>query len=87
MQFKDLFVNPALRYALGVEQITGEYYLSIPVANRLADYEEYYRIDRRAFERYCRDPASAHEFLERCRRREADALLFLAPGGDRGVPG
>lgn len=53
---------------------------------RMVDYEEYYEIDRAAFERYRTDPGAASGFLERCRNREADELLFLKPGRDRGVP-
>lgn len=86
MKFQDVMVNRELRFSLGVEQETGKYYLSIPVANRRVDYEEYYEIDKDAFERYQADPAAAAAFLERCRNREADDLLILKPGSDRGVP-
>lgn len=86
MKFKDEFVSREMRFSLGVEEESGRFYLSIPVANRLVDYEEYYEIDRTAFERYRTDPRSAEGFLERCRNREADELLILKPGSDRGVP-
>ena len=74
------------RFSLGVEADSGRYYLSIPVANGMVDYEEYYEIDRAAFERYRVEPASAQGFVERCRNREADDLLMMKPGRDRGVP-
>ncbi len=74
------------RFSLGVEAASGRYYLSIPVANGMVDYEEYYEIDRAAFERYRVEPASAKGFVERCRNREADDLLMMKPGRDRGVP-
>lgn len=86
MKFTDLFVSRELRFSLGIEEQSGRYYLSIPVANRMVDYEEYYEIDRAALERYRVDPAAAEGFLQRCRNREADELLILKPGGDRGVP-
>lgn len=86
MKFNDAFVSRELRFSLGVEETSGRYYLSIPVANRMVDYEEYYEIDRAAFERYRTDPGAASGFLERCRNREADELLILKPGRDRGVP-
>lgn len=86
MKFNDLFVSRELRFSLGIEAASGRYYLSIPVANRLVDYEEYYEIDQAAFERYRLDPAAAEGFLARCRNREADGLLLLPPGSDRGVP-
>lgn len=82
-----MFVNRELRFSLGIEQDSGRYYLSIPVSNRLVDYEEYYEIDQAAFERYRIDPAAADGFLSRCRNREADGQLLLPPGSDRGVPG
>ncbi len=86
MKFNDLFVSREQRFSLGIEEDSGRYYLSIPVANRMVDYEEYYEIDRAAFERYRLDPAAAEGLLIRCRAREADELLILKPGSDRGVP-
>lgn len=86
MKFQDAFVSREMRFSLGVEEESGKYYLSIPVANRMVDYEEYYEIDRAAFERYRTDPTAAEGFLERIRKREADELLILKPGSDRGVP-
>lgn len=86
MKFNDLFVSRALRFSLGIEEESGRCYLSIPVANRMVDYEEYYEIDRAALERYREDPAAAEGFLARARAREADELLILKPGSDRGVP-
>ena len=85
MNFVDEMVSRELRFSIGVETRTGRYYLSIPVANRLVDYEEYYQIDRSAYERYRADPRSAAEFVRRCRDRELDDLLILKPGRDRGV--
>jgi hypothetical protein len=84
--FVDEMVSRELRFAIGIETRTGRYYLSIPVANRMVDYEEYYAIDRSAFERYRVDPRSAADFVKRCRNRELDDLLILKPGSDRGVP-
>ncbi len=87
MKFRIVFVNRELRFSLGIEEESGRYYLSIPVANRLADYEEYYEIGRDDFERFRNDPASAAGFLARCRAREADELLIVQPGKDRGTAG
>ena len=81
-----MMVSRELRFSLGIEEDSGRYYLSIPVSNRMVDYEEYYEIDRAAFERYRADPEAARGFLERCRNREVDAQLILKPGSDRGVP-
>lgn len=81
-----MFVSRELRFSLGIEQDSGRYYLSIPVANRMVDYEEYYEIDQATFERFRTDPDAAQGFLARARAREADELLILKPGSDRGVP-
>jgi len=55
------------RYSVGVEEDSGKHYVSIPVSNGLVDYEEYYEIDQRTFERYRADPDSARDFVMRCR--------------------
>ena len=86
MKFKSLYVNREMLFSLGIEEESGRYFLAIPVSNTLTDYDEYYEIDRGAFERYSSDPASARDLLSRCRNREADDLLILKPGSDRGWP-
>ncbi len=86
MKFNNLFVSREFFFALGIEEESGRCYLSIPVSNTLSDYEEYYEIDRATLDRYLQDPASAADFLARCRNRELDELLFFKPGSDRGVP-
>jgi hypothetical protein len=86
MNFVDEMVSRELRFSIGIKTRTGRYYLSIPVANRMVDYEEYYAIDRSAYERYRADPHSAADFVKRCRNRELDELLIVTPGRNRGVP-
>lgn len=83
---KDLFVSREHYYSLGVDEDTGRHYLSIPVTNGRVEYEEYYEIDRLAFERYMADPQAAIDFAERCRRREADEVLLYQPSIERGTP-
>jgi hypothetical protein len=73
-------------FALEFEEGSSRYFLSIPVSNRLCDYEEYYEIDEVAFEQYRRDPQSALPFVQRCRDHLHDDLLLLKPGSDRGEP-
>lgn len=86
-RFSDRFVSREQRFSIGVEVISGRYYVSIPVANRRTDYEEYYEIDTTMFEAFLDDTGKALNFVERCRRREEDARLFYQPGSDRGAPG
>ena len=85
MTFKDVAVSREERFSVGVDEDSGKHYVSIPVANGLVDYEEYYEIDQATFERYCADPGSGREFVARCRRREMDDRLIVKPGKDRGV--
>jgi len=70
---------------MGMEEQTGKHYLSIPVTNRLVDYEEYYEIDNAEFDKYKDDPDAAAEFVQQCRNRERDDRIMIKPGKDRGV--
>jgi len=44
LKFKDLFFSRKNYFSVCTEEDSGDYFLSIPVSNRLVDYEEYYRI-------------------------------------------
>ncbi|MEN3357288.1 MAG: hypothetical protein V7637_1270 [Mycobacteriales bacterium] len=79
-------VNREHRFALEVDDRTGRFYVSIPVANRLAEYNEAYEIDRPTLDRFYADQNSALGFVARCRNREMDHLLREQPGADRGFP-
>ena len=85
MKFTDTLVQREERFALGIEETTGKFYLSIPVSNGLVDYEEYYELDRATYERYLADPKTALPFVQRCRAREEDARLIVKPGSNRGT--
>ncbi|MEE3627457.1 hypothetical protein UCD39_26365 [Nitrospirillum sp. BR 11752] len=85
MTVKDITISREHRFAIGVDQGDGRFYLSIPVSNRLADYEEYYEISRAEFERYRQDLSAALPLVERCRQRQADSRLTTPPGADRGT--
>jgi hypothetical protein len=85
MRFQDTHVNSLERFSVGQELDSGRYYLSIPVSNRLADYEEYYEISKECHDRFVGDPTELLELVKKCRRRECDRLLFIKPGSDRGV--
>jgi hypothetical protein len=85
MKFKDVAVNRDERYALGIEEDSGKYYVSIPVSNGMVDYEEYYEIDKPTFERYRADLDSARDLVERARKRQEDERLIVKPGSNRGT--
>ncbi|MGA9223513.1 MAG: hypothetical protein WBZ57_20175 [Pseudomonas graminis] len=84
MTFIDTYANREERFSLGIEETSGQFYVSFPVSSGLADYEEYYAIDAHMFERFQHNLASALEFVNRCRRREMDELLMQKPGWNRG---
>ncbi len=86
MRFSDVFVSRADRYSVGIELDSGRPYVSIPVSNGVVDYEEYYAISPEQFDAFLVDRTAAIEFVEACRRREHDDLLFLKPGTNRGTP-
>ena len=86
MTFEDAAVHPLERFAVGVERDSGRFYVSIPVSNGMADYEEYYAIDRATFDHFLADLDGARPFVARCRAHEMDDLLIVAPGRDRGTP-
>lgn len=84
MKFSRIHVNREEMFSLGIEQTSGQFYVSFPVSSGFADYEEYYAIDAHLFERFQHDLASGLEFVNRCRRREMDELLMQKPGWNRG---
>lgn len=86
MKFREMVVNLDLRCSLGFEEETNSYYLAIPVSNSVVDYEEYYRISKDDFDSFSIGDANTALFVEECRKRCHDDLLFFPPGKDRGVP-
>jgi hypothetical protein len=85
MKVNDAVVNKAERFSIGVEEESGRFYVSFPVRNEYAEYEEYYEIDRAQFELFQQDGAAALAFVTKCRKREKDELLIVKPGRLRGV--
>ena len=85
MGFRDIHVNTANRFSLGVDEETGMHYVSIPVSNRLADYEEYYTIAPHMVQDYPDTFDAVMEIVTKCRNREFDGQLIEKPGSDRGV--
>jgi hypothetical protein len=84
VRFVDQFVNQTERYALGTDTVTGTNYLSIPVANTLVDFTEYYALSRSQYDLFYVDPVAATLFADQCRDQLMDQALILKPGRDRG---
>ncbi len=85
MKFIDLTVQKKERFSIGIEEQTGKYYLSIPVANSLVDYEEYYEISKNEFDIFNKNISLAKNLVNECRNRQQDHRLLMKPGTDRGV--
>ncbi|MGZ7460256.1 hypothetical protein ACXPVS_27065 [Pseudomonas sp. Ma2-10] len=85
MKFNDTIVNTDERFTIGTEEATGRYYVSIPVSNRLVDYDEYYEISKESYELFLKNSSAALSYVERCRARQEDESLMFNPGADRGV--
>ncbi|WP_444929945.1 hypothetical protein ACJJIF_19530 [Microbulbifer sp. SSSA002] len=86
MKFTDVAVNRAERFSIGVEEGARRFYVSIPVRNEYADYEECYEITKEAYELYKMDLNNALEFVDKCRSRQVDDLLIQKSGRLRGAP-
>ena len=84
MKFKDITVYNDDFFALGQETDSGRYYLSIPVSNRLVDYEEYYELTDDEFQRLSDDVERLKGLAQKCRERKNDDRLMMKPGSDRG---
>ncbi len=85
MRFQDLWYSKEHRFSLGRDLKSGTPFISIPVSNRLVDYEEFYEIDEATLECFLLDPMAALPLVARCRARLEDGRLILPPGTDRGV--
>ena len=85
MKFVDTATCATERFSIGREVQSGRCYLSIPVSNRLCDYEEYFEISQADHDAYPSNLSSLVSFAARCRARLNDALLVVPPGRNRGV--
>lgn len=86
MKFKDIYFSKTGFFSVGIEENSRSYYISIPVSNRLVDYEEYYKLDKDIYDKYADCLDELIFIAEECRQRLRDKDLFIKPGSDRGVP-
>ncbi len=85
MKFVDSYITRELLFAIGQEVESGRYYLSIPVSNRLVDYEEYYEIPKALHDACPTNMGALAQLAAKCRAHQYDEWLILKPGSDRGV--
>ena len=84
MDMTFVYVDKVRRFSLNIDKDSGRTFVAIAVRNQMTEYDEWYEVDEDTFWKYRVDPTLAHEFVERCKRRELDHLLLLPPGSDRG---
>lgn len=65
---------------LGIERETGRRYLKTPMPQRNGEWEEYYGIDLREYEKFAADASAAHEFADECHRQEHSGRWLFWPG-------
>jgi hypothetical protein len=85
-RFSDTHVFREQRFAIGRDTQTSGFFLSIPVANQMVDYEEYYRLTPDQYRQFSNDSVAGGLFADECRARKRDDVIILAPGTDRGEP-
>lgn len=85
-RFNDTHVFREQRFSIGSDAETRGYFLSIPVANQMVDYEEYYRLSTDQYQQFSNDAVAGALFADQCRARRCDDLIILKPGTDRGEP-
>jgi hypothetical protein len=83
---RDEYSSRENRYSLGVDELSGRRYASVPVTIGVVDYEEYYELTDEQYARFLADPVAALAFIDECRRHEHDELLLQKPGWNRGTP-
>lgn len=86
MKFNDRHVFKEDRFSVGIEESTGKYYISIPVANPYVDYEEFYEIDAAQYMACPNNIDELRQIVARCRARQNDSRLLVMPGKLRGSP-
>jgi hypothetical protein len=85
MKFKDIHILKEERFSVGIEELSGKHYVSIPVSNGFVDYEEYYEIDITIFKGFPSNIELVKTLVEKYRKREKDEDLILKPGKNRGT--
>jgi hypothetical protein len=86
LQPRDEYSSDENLYSLGVDELSGRRYASLPVTIGVVDYEEYYELTDDEYARFMADPVTAAAFVEECRNHEHDELLMQEPGWNRGTP-
>lgn len=85
VRIKPVLVDTVNRFSLDIDEESGRTFVSIPVRNSMAEYDEWYEVDAETFEKFRGNMALALELVGKAKRREVDHLLLFHPGADRGI--
>ncbi|WP_395734742.1 hypothetical protein [Prosthecobacter sp.] len=86
MKFTDIKVFRNERCSIEQDVDSGRHYLSFPVFNGLAEYDELYEILPDELESILNDDEARRQLLEKSRTRKNDERLLFKPGRIRGSP-
>ncbi|GGF35316.1 hypothetical protein [Williamsia phyllosphaerae] len=86
MGFHDGYFSRAGAFTLKHDRAASLHSIGIPVSTAHVDYTEHYRISAEQYDIFVRNPRTAKQFADGCRRHEHDDLLVLGPGCNRGEP-
>jgi len=86
MKFKDILVDKESRFAIEEDLESGNFYISFPVFNGLAEYSEFYRISHDELIEFMNNIDYLKEFVRKCKDRQMDDRLLMTPGRIRGEP-
>jgi len=86
MKFKYTNFSREGRYSIGIEEESGNFYISILVRNFIIEGEECYRITPAEFKLFSEDIGKAKDLADRCRQRLEDERLLYQPFTTRGYP-
>lgn len=85
-RFQETLASAEGRYSLGIDLKTSGHFLSIPVDNRIVEYNEHYALSAEQHERFLDDWQAAVRFADECRARMHDDQLIYEPSENRGEP-
>ncbi len=75
-KFIDMAYDTNLRLCVGQEQVSGTFYLSIPVSTGLCEYDKRYEISNEDYRTFFTDLILAVPFAEQCRNGQNEHLLI-----------
>jgi hypothetical protein len=86
MKFNHIFSSQEERFSIGIEEESNKYFIAIPVTTGIADYLEYYEIDKEDFDNFQTKDEHLKKIAQACRDRKNDSKLISGPRNPRAVP-